>query len=1137
MAVTQHGSKPDLGVWKESNGIPDGQDGSRPPPYDHARPQSLELTRETEDRIHSLARVFSNMSKAPSSNTTMVNPFDDHKISALDPFSSDFDAEEWAKHFFHTIDSDPERYPQRTAGVSYRDVAVFGFGSDTDYQKDVVNVMYHAVNVIKESFRPKRRVPILTEFDGLIKSGEMCVVLGRPGSGVSTLLKTIAGKTPGLSVSDQASFNYQGISREDIRSQFRGEFIYQAETDVHSPRLTVGQTLMLAVQARTPQNRMSGVSRHRYAEHLRDVVLAVFGLSHTVDTQIGNDFIRGISGGERKRVSVAEVILTQASVQCWDNSTRGLDSAAALQFVKTLRLASNMSGATTAVAVYQASQEIYDTFDTVALLYEGRQIFFGKATEAKKFFTDMGYICPPRQTTADFLTSITSPEERVVAPGYEQMVPRTPDEFAKRWGSSQQRMRLLADIARFEEAYPLAGSQLEQFNKSWRAQQGSLTRPRSPYTISVPMQVKICIVRGFQRLRGEMAFTLITIFANLLISLVLGSIFYDLPDSVASFYSRGALLFVTVLFNALTSALEVLPLYVTRPVIEKHVSFAFYHPASDAIASMVTELPSKIICAIVFNVPLYFMANLRREVGPFFVYFLFVFSCTLTMSMIFRLTGQVTRTISQAIAPMTVFILMLIIYTGFVLPIRSMQGWLRWLNYLNPIAYAFEALMANEFHGRQFPCFDFIPAGPMYANATGTQRTCSVAGGPPGSSSIDGDVYINATYGYYHSHLWRNFGIMVAFVLFFLAAYLLAAEKVSFEESKGEVLIYRRGDTSPLKSRASADEESQGGNTRSINTASTLVEENKQESQPVLQQQTAIFHWKNVCYDISIKGKNRVILDHVNGWVKPGTLTALMGASGAGKTSLLNTLANRHDVGVVTGDILVNGRDRPNSFQRQTGYVQQQDIHLLTSTVREALQFSALLRQPESVPKQEKLDYVEEIIKLLEMEQYAGAVVGVPGEGLNVEQRKRLTIGVELVAKPDLLLFLDEPTSGLDSQTAWSILTLIRKLADNGQAILCTIHQPSAVLFQRFDRVLLLARGGQTVYFGDIGENSKTLVDYFESGGAAPCDRERNPAEWMLEVIGAAPGATARRDWVQGWKDSQEFVAVNQHLDDLKNQL
>lgn len=117
---------------------------------------------------------------------------------------------------------------------------------------------------------------------------------------------------------------------------------------------------------------------------------------------------------------------------------------------------------------------------------------------------------------------------------------------------------------------------------------------------------------------------------------------------------------------------------------------------------------------------------------------------------------------------------------------------------------------------------------------------------------------------------------MIAFIVFFMAAYLAAAEKVTFEESKGEVLIYRRGDTSFVKSKSGADEEAQGGNTRSINAASTLVDGDKSDSQPIIQQQTAIFHWKNVCYDIAIKGKNRVILDHVNGWVKPGTLTALM---------------------------------------------------------------------------------------------------------------------------------------------------------------------------------------------------------------------------------------------------------------------
>ena len=100
------------------------------------------------------------------------------------------------------------------------------------------------------------------------------------------------------------------------------------------------------------------------------------------------------------------------------------------------------------------------------------------------------------------------------------------------------------------------------------------------------------------------------------------------------------------------------------------------------------------------------------------------------------------------------------------------------------------------------------------------------------------------------------------------------------------------------------------------------------------------------------------------------------------------------------------------------------------------------------------------------MEDIADAIIGDPEAGLAVEQRKRVTIGVELAAKPELLLFLDEPTSGLDSQSAFNIVRFLRKLAAAGQAILCTIHQPNASLFENFDRLLLLQRGGETVYFG-----------------------------------------------------------------------
>ncbi|KAL5317397.1 hypothetical protein ACEPPN_014492 [Leptodophora sp. 'Broadleaf-Isolate-01'] len=166
------------------------------------------------------------------------------------------------------------------------------------------------------------------------------------------------------------------------------------------------------------------------------------------------------------------------------------------------------------------------------------------------------------------------------------------------------------------------------------------------------------------------------------------------------------------------------------------------------------------------------------------------------------------------------------------------------------------------------------------------------------------------------------------------------------------------------------------------------------------------FLWDDICYDVKVKDGTKRILENVEGWVKPGTLTAIMGASGAGKTTLLNILANRTTTGVISGEKFVDAKFRGGGFARQVGYAQQQDLHLPTSTVREALIFSARLRQPKRYSDAEKLEWVDHLIETLTMEQFAEAVIGVPGEGLNTEQRKRLTICVELAARPELLLFL-----------------------------------------------------------------------------------------------------------------------------------
>ncbi|KAL4922188.1 ABC-2 type transporter-domain-containing protein [Aspergillus aurantiobrunneus] len=1076
---------------------------------------------DVEARVVSLARRLTRQSTRLTSKSTLENPFFlDDPDSTLNPQSPNFRVRGWIKMLLEIRSRAPERYPDRTAGVAFKNLSVHGFGSPTDYQKDVLNVTLELGTIARRLAGIRTpRIQILRNFEGLVKSGEMLVVLGRPGSGCSTFLKTIAGEMNGIQVSEETVMNYQGISAKNMQNSFRGEAIYTAENDIHFPQLSVADTLTFAALARAPRNRLEGVSQKQYAEHMRDVVMAMLGLSHTINTRVGNDFIRGVSGGERKRVSIAEATLSQAPLQCWDNSTRGLDSANAMEFRKNLALMSKYTGSTACVAIYQASQSAYDIFDKVTVLYEGRQIYFGSTKDAKRFFVDMGFECPERQTTADFLTSLTSPSERLIRPGRENSVPRTPDEFAAAWKRSEDRAKLMVEIEEFERQYPLGGPSYNAFVGARTAMQSKHQRVKSPYTISVGNQVSLCVVRGFQRLRGDFSLMATALIGNFFMALIIGSVFFNLVDDTSSFYYRGALLFFAVLLNAFSSALEILTLYAQRPIVEKQSRYAFYHPFAEAVASMLCDTPYKLVNSFTFNVPLYLMTNLRREADAFFTFWIFSIVTTFTMSMIFRTMASVSRSLSQALVPAAIVMLGMVIYTGFTIPTRNMLGWSRWMNYINPIAYSFESFMVNEFGGRNFECAAIIPSGGEYDSISMQNRICSTVGAESGSSIVDGGQFVELSYNYSRGHLWRNMGILIA-----------GTEYISEQKSKGEVLLFRRGHQ-PNIPRGEDDPENPSQPVSAPKTEDSVPQNSR------IQKPTAIFHWEDVCYDIKIKGQPRRILDNVDGWVKPGTCTALMGVSGAGKTTLLDVLATRVTMGVVSGSMLVDGRLRDQSFQRKTGYVQQQDLHLATSTVREALRFSALLRQPSNLSRQEKLDYVEEVIKLLGMEAYADAIVGVPGEGLNVEQRKRLTIGVELAAKPQLLLFLDEPTSGLDSQTSWSILDLFDTLTQHGQAILCTIHQPSAMLFQRFDRLLLLASGGKTIYFGEIGANSSTLSNYFLRNGSHALPPGDNPAEWMLEVIGAAPGSHTEVDWVKTWRESPEYAKVKEHLAELKASL
>lgn len=314
-----------------------------------------------KEELHELARRYSSQA-GPS----ILFP-----VAAggpLDPGSEKFNARKWANAFYNARNDASSNTPLRTSGVAFQNLNVYGFGTPVDFQKTVGNIALETGTLISQLLgRSKQRIDILHNLDGVVEAGEMLAVLGPPGSGCSTLLKTIAGETHGLYVDGNSALNYQGITAEQMSKAFRGEAVYTAEVDAHFPHMTVRDTLYFAARARCPKNIPGQVSRHEYAEHLRDVTMAMFGISHTKNTRVGNDFIRGVSGGERKRVTIAEAALSYSPLQCWDNSTRGLDSANALEFCRTLRVQADTLGTVACVALYQASQDAYEVSSTVTV--------------------------------------------------------------------------------------------------------------------------------------------------------------------------------------------------------------------------------------------------------------------------------------------------------------------------------------------------------------------------------------------------------------------------------------------------------------------------------------------------------------------------------------------------------------------------------------------------------------------------------------------------------------------------------------------------------------------------------------------------------------------------------------------------
>ncbi|KAL4955523.1 ABC-2 type transporter-domain-containing protein [Aspergillus filifer] len=1025
----------------------------------------------------------------------------------------------------------------RHLGVVWKNLTVKGVGLGAALQPTNGDLFLGLPRMIKGLFtkgpkgvagghEPLRT--ILDNFTGCVRPGEMLLVLGRPGSGCSSFLKSIGNQRSGFKSVDGEIY-YGGTDADTMADKYRSEVLYNPEDDLHYATLTVRETLMFALQARTPDkdSRLPGESRKEYQETFLSTIAKLFWIEHCLGTKVGGEIVRGVSGGEKKRVSIGEALVTKASTQCWDNSTKGLDASTAAEYVQSLRSLTNMAHASTLVALYQASENLYKNFDKVILIEDGKCAYFGRAENARAYFEQLGFECPPRWTTPDFLTSVSDPNARRVRQGWEDRIPRSAEDFQRAYSKSEDFKENLRDIEDYEHELKEHEAEREEARRK---------APKKNYTVPFQEQVWILTKRQFQIMYGDKP----TLFGKWAIltfqALIIGSLFYNLQPNSGGTFTRGGVMFFVLLFNALLALSELTDVFTHRPVMLKHKSFSFYRPSAYAIAQVVCDVPIIFVQVTLFELIVYFMANLQRTPSQFFINFLFIFLLTMTMYSFFRAVGAFCASLDVATRITGVAIQALVVYTGYLIPPWKMHPWLKWLIWINPVQYAFEAVMANEFYNLEIQCVppNIVPDGP---GAQAGHQSCSIQGSIPDQLTVPGSSYIQSAFTYSRSHLWRNFGIIIAWFILFVACTMLGMELQKPNKGGSSVTIFKRGqapkEVEKVVEEKKKPEDIETGPNGNENPASSDTADEEGGEVEGIAKSTSIFTFQNVNYTIPVKGGKRQLLRDVQGFVRPGRLTAMVGASGAGKTTLLNALAQRLDFGIVTGDFLVDGKPLPKSFQRATGFAEQQDIHEPTATVRESLQFSALLRQPKEVPIKEKYDYCEKIIDLLEMRSIAGATVGSGGTGLNQEQRKRLTIAVELASKPSLLLFLDEPTSGLDSLAAFNIVRFLRRLSDAGQAILCTIHQPSAVLFEMFDDLILLQSGGRTVYNGELGHDSSKLIEYFESNGGKKCPPDANPAEYMLDVIGAGNPEYRGQDWGDVWANSENCKTLTNEINSI----
>ncbi|DBB15923.1 TPA: hypothetical protein ACH3X3_003297 [Trebouxia sp. C0006] len=1088
------------------------------------------------------------------------------------------------------------------------EVAVGARGEPTvlnAYRNKLENVLQQ-VGLMKPS---KTQFCILDDISGTLQPGRITLLLGPPGAGKSTLLNALAGRLKKTAMHVAGDITYNGKSFDQFRAVHTASYVDQ--NDLHQPLLTVKETLDFAARVQGVGHKVEELKElHAKEKDLNvepdlevevftkaaalsgkresittDLVIKLLGLDVCEDTLIGSDQVRGVSGGQRKRVTTGELLVGPKKTLFLDEISTGLDSSTTFQIIRTLRDFSHLRQATMLIALLQPTPETYNLFDDVLLMSEGKMVYHGPRKDIMPFFESQGMHCPPRKADSDFLQEVTSRKDQ-----------------QQYWSSDKGKYKYVP-VTAFADAFQqtaIAQRNMQYLEEPYvapnpKCDEALITRK---YALPALGRMKALMRREFLLMKRNLVVYKAKVLQVVFMALVTATLFLRThihPVSPNDGQEIAGFLFfatLTMLFNGLANlSMTVADL----PVFWKQQHMLFYDAVSFSFPAFLQRIPFSMAASLAWTVITYFPVGLAGEPSRFFMYLALLFLIHQFGLSLYRLVATASRHIVIANAVGMMALLCVFLMDGFVIQRLYVHPWVVWLYWANPLMFATRALLINEFTAHHWQGDKLYP----YAQ------------GPfPAYSQTLGDGILHQTSQSTHYWwCWMAIGELVAYILIMnvaipafltiLPPYGSEATHMVTEEALAERKAALEGDpgtdsavkvdmpqepctpqargveqsAEPLETRLtyskrtsatgqppsiiakplespflprldpvtaqqappdvggwhSAEEldskspDSERGSQKTLAMAPRQDAKERnvgkagKDSGMVLPFDPMTMTFKDLHYFVPIAKEAAVGKEHVNqeggqamlelllgisGAFRPGVLTCLMGVSGAGKTTLMDVLAGRKTSGKIEGDVRINGHPKEQeTFARVSGYVEQFDTHTAAATVYEALMFSGTLRNGIEVDVATTKTFVDQVLGLVELQTMRNAVVGRPGEdGLSVEQRKRLTIAVELVANPSIV-FMDEPTSGLDARAAAIVMRTVRNIVNTGRTIVCTIHQPSIDIFESFDELLLLKRGGETIFNGQLGHNSTHLIAYFQGvRGVNPIEDGMNPATWMLEV-------------------------------------